>query len=118
MMEWVWLPGREGYVGSGQTDVHLITVDRDDGRVTGVRLTRWRGAGGAMGDSWETALAAARNVIILPLGRGPGRPPGEPEVAGLLDAAKRLACKYEAGEPLTDHPAWRNPPAPPVITEF
>jgi hypothetical protein len=110
MMRWAWLSNGEGFIGAGQENVYLITPDLDAGLVTDVRLTRWRVAAGGRADSWETALAAARNVIILPLGRGPGRPPGKLEVTGLLDAAKRLACKYEDGEPLTGHPAWQHPP--------
>lgn len=51
--------------------------------------------------------AVMRNIIVFPLGRGPGRPGGALEVRALIDAAKRYADQFEAGESLDGYPAWQ-----------
>jgi hypothetical protein len=58
------------------------------------------------------AVEAARNVVVFPLGRGPGRPGGEPEMAALMEAAKTWAERFEAGESLEGYPAWQHGHAP------
>jgi hypothetical protein len=52
--------------------------------------------------------AVMRNVIVFPLGRGPGRPGGEPEMAALVASAKTYAERFEAGEGLEGYPAWQH----------
>lgn len=52
------------------------------------------------------AREAAESTIIFPLGRGPGRPGGAPELAALASAAKVYAERYEAGESLPGYPSW------------
>jgi hypothetical protein len=107
-MQWDILPDGLGAVGRGRRDFYLVTGDAGpDGReVTSVRLTRWHGADGLF--PALVADEASRNVIVFPLGRGPGRPAMEPEVAGLMSTARGYAERFEAGEDLEGYPAWRH----------
>jgi hypothetical protein len=72
-----------------------------------VRLTRW---------SWREsdiatmARQAARDVIVFPLSRGPGRPPARPETDRAVKDAKSLADLYEAGGI-----EWRGPETVPAL---
>lgn len=85
-------------VAYGSRDVYLAVTGSAE-----VRLTRWR----RMSPSF-TEAQAARNVIVFPLGRGPGRPGGEPELAALTESAKRCAERFEAGEDIDGCPYWRH----------
>jgi hypothetical protein len=96
-MDWNWLADGSGLIAVGAENVYLVTQDRND-----VRLTRYRSR-----HLVEVAQEAARNVIEFQL--APARPDGHFEVAGLLDAAVRLAGKYESGEALPGHAAWQQP---------
>jgi hypothetical protein len=104
-VDWNWLPDGSGIVASGERCVYLVVTESVLGRVRAARLTRWE----ARPNSSVTAAAAeiARNVIIFPLGRGPGRPGGALEVRALIDAAKRYADQFEAGQSLDGYPAWQ-----------
>jgi hypothetical protein len=108
-MEWNWLPDGSGIIAPGAADVYLVTEDMNShgSDVSAVRLSRWTARPNP--SAVEVATEIMRNVIILPLGRGPGRPAGNPEVRALLDMAKSYAERYEAGTPLEGYPAWRRP---------
>jgi hypothetical protein len=106
-MYWNWLADGSGIIASGEQDVYLVTQDRCQGEPTGVRLTRYHAW--ASPRAYQTAAEASRNVIIIPLGRGPGRPGGEPELAALMEVPKFYAERYEAGESLEGYPAWQHP---------
>ena len=105
-MDWNWLANGSGVVASGVRDVYLVTQDRYLGEPTGVRLTRYRAWASPV--TAETAAEAARNVIVIPLGRGPGRPAMEPELTALMEIPKLFAERYEAGQSLDGYPAWQH----------
>jgi hypothetical protein len=44
--------------------------------------------------------AALATELVFALGRGPGRPAGEPEMRGLVIQAQQLAERYDLGEDL------------------
>lgn len=77
-----------------------------------VRLCRFRIATGVAGLTAVTAREAAESTIILPLGRGPGRPGGAPELDALATCARVFAEAYEAGESLDGYPAWQHQAGP------
>jgi hypothetical protein len=109
---WMRLTGDSGICAAGARHMYLVTLDvTAAGELTAARLTRWvvqeRPA------PLFLAGEAVRNVIIFPLGRGPGRPAMEPEFAALIAVAKAYAEKFEAGESLEGYPAWQQPPAKP-----
>jgi hypothetical protein len=82
----------------GKTDTYLVFGDERE-----VRLTRHRSVVYV-----NRAYEAARNVIVFPLGRGPGRPAGEPELTALMGVARLYAERYEAGESLDGYPQWQH----------
>lgn len=102
-MEWSRLPDGSGIIALGADTVYLVSPDRQNGDATGVRLTRYRSL-----RPTGAAQEAARNVIVFPLGRGPGRPVGEPELAALTESAKVYADRFEAGESLDGYPYWQH----------
>jgi sugar phosphate isomerase/epimerase len=112
-----WRPAHDGRaaLGSGRAWVYLVSgdVSADGEEVTAVRLTRWLRPN-QTAKMFPTAVtlaaeAAARNVIVFPIGRGPGRPAGEPELAALMAMAKDYAERFEAGGDLEAYPHWRQP---------
>ena len=88
----------------GKADTYLVFGDERE-----VRLTRHRSV-----PYVNRAFEAARNVIVFPMGRGPGRPAGEPELTALMAAARSYAERYEAGESLEGYPHWQHAPAEPA----
>jgi hypothetical protein len=76
---------------------------------TEVRLSRFAVALVASNLTAAVASEAVRNVIVFPLGRGPGRPGGEPELDALVTSAKVYAERFESGESLEGYPAWQQP---------
>jgi hypothetical protein len=100
-----WMKGQAALYAYGSEHGYLVIREE-----TGVRLTRFRIAAGADGLAAVVALEAARNLIFFPLGRGPGRPGGEPELDALAESAKMYAEKFEGGEDLDrdGYPAWRH----------
>lgn len=88
-----WMQGQAALFAYGSEHGYLVIREE-----TGVRLTRFRIAAGADGLAAVVALEAARNLIFLPLGRGPGRPGGDPELAALIESAKTIAERFESGE--------------------
>lgn len=105
-MEWRILEDETGAQARGREHDYLVTGDLsvDQAEVTGVRLTRWRRFPGGM----ASVRDASRNVIVFPLGRGPGRPAGEPEIAALMQAAKNFAETFESGRDLEGYAAWQH----------
>jgi hypothetical protein len=114
-MDWELLQheGRiTGMGAAGKRDRYVIVPeDAAAGEPCAVRLTRWP-IETAMHDPFEEGTAAARNVIVFPLGRGPGRPPGDLEAVALIEAVKVYAEAYEGGESLQDYPCWQHVPYP------
>lgn len=108
-MDWHEIGTSRWSYGWADGVTYLVAVfDRE------VRLTRFRLPFASDGDAEQLELAAeaVRNVITFPLGRGPGRPGGEPELAALAESAKTFAERYEAGESLEGYPAWQQSQAP------
>jgi hypothetical protein len=107
-----WITGSGWRLGYGRKYGYLVAVGE-----TEARLSRFNVLVAESGASAQLALGVTRTTIVFPLGRGPGRPGGEPELAGLAETAKVYAEKFEAGESLPGYPAWQHeaparPPAP------
>lgn len=96
-MQWNRMDKQSEYA-MGEDATYVVTRGQ-----TEVRLTRF-----SHGILLNAVVEAARNVIVLPLGRGPGRPGGGPELAALVSSAKVFAEGFEAGESLADYPHWRH----------
>lgn len=107
-MDWNWLPDGSGIVAAGERFAYLVVTESALGQVRAVRLTRWEAK--PNGSVAGAAAELARNVIVFPLGRGPGRPAGAPEVAALIESSKRYADQFEAGGSLDGYPAWQRDP--------
>jgi hypothetical protein len=99
-----WMTGRDGlkFAYGARWGYQVIRSE------TEVRLTRFSVASVAANLCAVVAREAASNVIVFPLGRGPGRPGGEPELAALAESAKVYAERYEAGESLPGYPHWQH----------
>jgi hypothetical protein len=113
-VNWTWLADGTGIIAPGTEEVYLVLQDRHKGEVTGVRLTRYlaHARKEEMAGQLQPLRDGVRNVIVMPLGRGPGRPAGEPELAALMETAREYAEKYEAGGNLVGYPAWQREPLP------
>jgi hypothetical protein len=103
-MHWYEIGASRGVYAWGSGTTYLVSVLDYE-----VRITRFRSPGTS---PLDMAVEAARNVVTFPLGRGPGRPGGEPEMAALMEAAKTWAERFEAGESLEGYPAWQHGHAP------
>jgi hypothetical protein len=100
-MDWHGIGGRGGGIYSwGEHSTYLVSVLDHE-----VRLSRF-----SVPAVTPLAMAAeaACTVIVFPLGRGPGRPGGEPELDALAESAKVYAERYEAGESLEGYPHWQH----------
>jgi hypothetical protein len=108
-VNWTWLADGTGIIAPGTEEVYLVLQDRHKSEVTGVRLTRWHASAPAdeASGQLQPLRDAVRNVIVMPLGRGPGRPAGEPELVNLMEMARDYAERYEAGGGLVGYPAWQ-----------
>lgn len=96
-----WIKGKVSEIAYGQEHGYLVIREE-----SGVRL------------GWFSVAAAARNLhavvarevlasaLVFPLGRGPGRPGGEPELDALVASAKVYAERFESGESMVG-PDWR-----------
>lgn len=98
-MNWYPIGATPGVYGWGEGITYLVSILEYE-----VRLTRFRSPGTS---PLDMAVEAARNVIVFPLGRGPGRPGGTPELAALAVSAKLYAERFEAGEDLKGYPYWQ-----------
>jgi hypothetical protein len=95
-MDWI---GSDRLVSArGKVNTYLVFGDERE-----VRLSRHRSVLYV-----NRAFEAARNVIIFPMGRGPGRPAGDPEVAAHMEVARMFAERFEAGEDLEGYPQWQH----------
>lgn len=107
-----WMNSKDGVFAYGVSWGYLVVRGETD-----VRLSRFSVDLVASNLTAAVAAETMRNVVVFPLGRGPGRPGGEPELAALTEAAKGYAERYEAGESLEGYPAWQHraaevPPSP------
>ena len=100
-----WMTGTDCVFAYGQQ--HGYQVLRGE---TEVRLARFTIGLARRGLVAAVVAEAARSVIVFPLGRGSGRPGGEPELDALMEAAKVYAEHYEAGESVEHYPAWQRDP--------
>jgi hypothetical protein len=110
-MKWEILSDGTGAYARGRSRrVYLAATYTSAGgsRVAGVRLT-WFPEAVPMHEPMAEALAVMRNTVVLPLGRGPGRPADEPEVAALVEMARAYAERFEAGESLPGLTGWQHP---------
>jgi hypothetical protein len=98
-----WMTGLDCLFAYGGEHGYLVITGQAE-----VRLSRFPVAAGAAGLVAVVAREAARNVIVFPLGRGPGRPGGDLELAALAAMAKDYAERFEAGDDLDGYPAWRH----------
>jgi len=97
-----WMAGKGCAFTYGSEHGYLVLYGERE-----VRLARFLVATGVAGLTAVTAREAAESTITFPLGRGPGRPGGEPELRALAEAAKAYAERFEAGESLEGYPAWQ-----------
>jgi hypothetical protein len=98
-----WITGRSATFAYGSEHGYLvITGERE------VRLSRFTIQAGVEHLTAVTAREAAESTVIFPLGRGPGRPGGAPELTALAESAKTFAERYEAGGVFEEYPAWRH----------
>jgi hypothetical protein len=102
-----WMTSEGWTLAYGSEHGYLVALGE-----TEVRLSRFSIPEAESGLAAKLALGVMRTVIVFPLGRGPGRPGGVPELAALAVSAKGYAERYEAGESLPGYPAWQHA-APP-----
>jgi hypothetical protein len=91
--------------GRGEDRHYLIAADPERGEV---KLTRWSPEG--ENGLEDPKLQALVNTVSLQAPRGPGRPPGEPEVAALVAQARGDCQLFEDGKRVPwamACPAWR-----------
>jgi hypothetical protein len=99
-----WMPGQDKVFAYGVSWGYLVLRSETD-----VRLSRFSIELAARDLSAGVAAEVMRNVIVFPLGRGPGRPGGEPELNALMESAKAFAERYEDGGDFEGYPAWQQP---------
>ena len=87
--------------------VYLVVVEEGaPGDISGVCLTRIPESV-PMHDPFASLAHAVANRIVLPLGRGPGRPAAEPEVSALAAIARSYAEQFDSGMSLPGYPRWQ-----------
>ena len=99
-----WATGKDKVFAYGSEHGYLVIRSETD-----VRLSRFSVELAAGNLTAAVAAETMRNMIVFPLGRGPGRPGGEPELNALVESAKVWAERYEAGESLPGYRAWQQP---------
>lgn len=99
-----WMNSKDGVFAYGVSWGYLVVRGEAE-----VRLSRFSVDLVASNLTAAVAAEAVRNVIVFPLGRGPGRPGGEPELDALVTSAKVYAERFESGESLGGYPAWQQP---------
>jgi len=110
-MEWTYLENGPGQGAGGKAFRYAVVPDVSaSGLEVGVRLTRWP-VETRMHDPYQAGAEALRCAVAFPLGRGPGRPGGAPELAALAEVAKGFADAFEAGQDMAGYPAWQHGPA-------
>lgn len=106
-MEWTEVETSSRFrvlVASGELHAYQVFADSTDT----VRLTRWLPRPNVAPS--ELVREASRNTIVFPMGRGPGRPGGAPEVDALVASAKLYAERFEAGQDIDGYPHWQRRP--------
>jgi hypothetical protein len=94
----VWHELAGGAMADGRENVYLIWTTGPEGMPVDVRFTRWRRATAELpAEALAVARQALANAVVLPLGRGPGRPAGTPEAVLSVAFAKGLLQGYEDG---------------------
>jgi hypothetical protein len=102
-----WMTGEDYTLAYGRNHGYLVVTRKSE-----VRLSRFSIRIAESGLVARLALGVTRTTIVFPLGRGPGRPGGEPELDALAASARVFAERFEAGEDLERYPAWRQARAP------
>jgi hypothetical protein len=112
-MEWIEIETGSRFrqvAANGGLHAYQVFSDSHDT----VRLTRWMHTGTLPPDFESASLfvldvteQASRNTIVFPMGRGPGRPGMEPELAALVETAKTYAERFEAGHDIDGYPHWQ-----------
>lgn len=110
-MEWIEIDTGTRYrqvAANGELHAYQVFSDSTDT----VHLTKWMHTGipspeGMSDLVLDLARQASCNTIVFPMGRGPGRPGGEPEVAALIESAKLYAERFEAGQDIHGYPHWQ-----------
>lgn len=102
-----WTTGKNATFAYGRAHGYLVVRGEYE-----VRLSRFSTEMAAAGLTASVAAAVTRSVIVFPLGRGPGRPAGEPELAALEDTARLYAERFENGTSLDGYPDWQHGQAP------
>jgi hypothetical protein len=112
-----WMTGDGWTLAYGREHGYLVATGEAD-----VRLSRFSILIADQGLAAKLALGVTRTTVILPLGRGPGRPGGSPELAAMAETAKGYAEAYERGESLeglfADGSPWRRPSAKPPTSIY
>jgi hypothetical protein len=110
-MEWIEIDTGTRYrllAANGESHAYEVFTDVNDA----VHLTRWTHTGTPLPEDMsafvlEFARQVARNAIVFPMGRGPGRPGMAPELDALVEAAKVFAERFEAGQDIDGYPHWQ-----------
>jgi hypothetical protein len=100
-----WMNSKDGVFAYGVSWGYLVVRGE-----TEVILSRFSVDLVASNLTAAVAAEAVRNVIVFPLGRGPGRPGGDPELDALVTSARVYAERFESGESLEGYPAWQHAP--------
>lgn len=110
-MEWIDVSNGSPFRAvAANGELHAYQVFSDSTHT--VRLTRWAHTGipspeGMSDFVLDFARNVSRNTIVFPMGRGPGRPGGEPELDALVEYAKTYAERFEAGQDIDGWPHWQ-----------
>jgi len=97
MISWTVLAEGDGAAGLGEQHCYLVSGDAETGVI---RLSRWRS--GAEDACWQVL----RNLVMIPLGRGPGRPAAGPEMIAAMTQARHFCERWEEGWPVGTAPTW------------
>jgi hypothetical protein len=101
-----WISGQSCDFAYGREHGYLVVREN-----SGVRLGRFSVAAVAEGLHAVVAREVLESAVIFPLGRGPGRPGGELELAALAESAKVFAERFDVGGDFENYPAWRHEPS-------
>jgi hypothetical protein len=96
-----WIKFSAGEMAYGLEHGYLVIREE-----SGVRLGRFSVDAAARDSHAVVAREVLASALVFPLGRGPGRPGGEPELDALVASAKVYAERFESGESMVG-PDWR-----------
>lgn len=103
-----WIKARGGTCEFAYGLEHGYLVVREE---SGVRLGRFSVDAASRDLHAVVALEVLESAVVFPLGRGPGRPGGEPELDALVASVKVYADVFESGESLEGYPRWQREPS-------